>query len=150
MGLEVFGFIPDLVDTNPVGATDFVNEGDDHLRGVKFTLQNQFPNIGQDQMLLTALELNDAARQAISNVFAASGGQTFNGALLLDDISDGQTATVNFRVNGFNVWRHVQRNSGGANDFEFIRHDLAGTQQSIPWRCSLATGIVEFDHVPLI
>jgi len=42
MGLEVFGFIKDLVSSNPDGR-DPKSEGDDHLRGIKQTLQNQFP-----------------------------------------------------------------------------------------------------------
>ena len=42
MSLEVFGLIKDLVPTNPTG-TDPKSEGDDHLRGVKSTLQAQFP-----------------------------------------------------------------------------------------------------------
>ena len=44
MGLETFGFINDLVSTNPVGATDTKAQGDDHLRGIKSTLKANFPN----------------------------------------------------------------------------------------------------------
>ena len=43
MGLEVFGFIDDLNPTFPLGSDD-VSEGDDHIRGVKQTLQNCFPS----------------------------------------------------------------------------------------------------------
>lgn len=43
MGLEVFGFINDLNPSFPFGSDD-VSEGDDHLRGVKETLQNTFPS----------------------------------------------------------------------------------------------------------
>ena len=49
MGLEdltgASKFIDDLVETNPVGATDKKKEGDDHLRGVKNVLKNSFPSI---------------------------------------------------------------------------------------------------------
>lgn len=45
MGLEAFSFISQLVNTNPVGATDPKSQGDDHIRGIKTTLQNSFPNV---------------------------------------------------------------------------------------------------------
>lgn len=44
MGLESFSYISQLVPTNPVNATDDVAQGDDHIRGLKTTLQNTFPN----------------------------------------------------------------------------------------------------------
>ena len=45
MGLETFNFIDSLNASNPVHATDQVSQGDDHIRGVKTTLLNSFPNI---------------------------------------------------------------------------------------------------------
>lgn len=42
MSLESFAYIKDLVPSNPTG-TDPKSQGDDHLRGVKQTLKNQFP-----------------------------------------------------------------------------------------------------------
>lgn len=44
MGLEVGTYINDLVTTNPIGATDTKGQGDDHLRLIKLTLKNTFPN----------------------------------------------------------------------------------------------------------
>lgn len=44
MGLEAFSYIAQLVPSNPVNATDDVAQGDDHIRGLKTTLQNTFPN----------------------------------------------------------------------------------------------------------
>ena len=38
-------FISDLINTNPVGATDGKDAGDDHIRGIKNVLLNTFPNI---------------------------------------------------------------------------------------------------------
>jgi hypothetical protein len=38
-------FIDDLINTNPVGATDVKADGDDHIRGIKNVLLNTFPNI---------------------------------------------------------------------------------------------------------
>lgn len=37
-------FIDDFINTNPTG-TDPKNQGDDHLRGIKNVLLNQFPNL---------------------------------------------------------------------------------------------------------
>src|SRR5690349_10332797 len=43
MGLESFGYISDLVSSNPAG-TDLESQGDDHIRGIKSTLISTFPN----------------------------------------------------------------------------------------------------------
>lgn len=45
MGLESASYINELVITNPVGNTDPKSQGDDHLRLIKKTLKNTFPNI---------------------------------------------------------------------------------------------------------
>ena len=45
MGLESFTYISSLNSSNPVHATDQVSQGDDHIRGVKLTLLQSFPNI---------------------------------------------------------------------------------------------------------
>lgn len=38
-------YINSLVVTNPDGATDPKSQGDDHIRGIKNTLKNTFPNV---------------------------------------------------------------------------------------------------------
>ena len=63
MGLELFGMIEDLVAANPDGDPDRVLEGDNHLRGVKLTLQNQFPALGASAVTKTADEINALASQ---------------------------------------------------------------------------------------
>jgi hypothetical protein len=45
MGLEAATYISGLNVSNPVHATDNVGEGDDHIRLIKSTLLNTFPNI---------------------------------------------------------------------------------------------------------
>ena len=45
MGLETGTYLNDLVVTNPVGASDLKQYGDDHLRLVKTVLKNTFPNM---------------------------------------------------------------------------------------------------------
>ena len=48
MGLETGTYISDLVTTNPVGATDFKSEGDNHLRLIKSVLKATFPNADRE------------------------------------------------------------------------------------------------------
>jgi len=57
MGLESFSFITSLNASNPVHATDPVSQGDDHLRGLKTTLLNTFPNLNA-AVNLTPTEAN--------------------------------------------------------------------------------------------
>lgn len=78
MGLEAGTYISDLVASNPVHATDSVGEGDDHLRLIKSTLLNTFPNV-TGAMTLTHTQLNEAARLSAANVFTAT--QTVDAAL---------------------------------------------------------------------
>ena len=46
MGLETGTYLNDLNTANPVGASDLLAQGDDHIRLVKTTLKNTFPNMG--------------------------------------------------------------------------------------------------------
>ncbi len=58
MSLETGAFIADLVETNPVGATDFVSQGDDHIRLLKVCIKGSLPNLGSAAMTCDAAELN--------------------------------------------------------------------------------------------
>ena len=60
MAIETFEFIDDLNAANPT-ATDNVSEGDDHLRGLKTTLKNTFPNV-TGAINATETELNYDSR----------------------------------------------------------------------------------------
>ena len=65
MGIETFEFIDDLVAANPT-STDNVSEGDDHLRGLKTTLKNTFPNVtGAINPTETELNYVDGVTSAI-------------------------------------------------------------------------------------
>lgn len=44
MPVEIFNYIDSLNTANPT-STDNVSEGDDHIRGIKTTLKNTFPNV---------------------------------------------------------------------------------------------------------
>jgi hypothetical protein len=81
MGLETGTRIPDLVPTNPVGATDFVSAGDDHIRLIKACIQGSFPSIGADAVSLTAAQINDAALKSDNQTIG--GTWTFSAPLVL-------------------------------------------------------------------
>ena len=65
MPVETFNHIDSLVTTNPT-ATDNVSEGDDHIRGIKTTLKNTFPNVtGAVTPTQTELNYVDGVTSAI-------------------------------------------------------------------------------------
>lgn len=72
MALETGTFISDLVATNPVGS-DPLAFADDHLRLIKGTIKNTFPNIS-GAVTKTHAQINDALEKS---------GGTMTGALVL-------------------------------------------------------------------
>lgn len=58
MTIESANYINELNQSYPNGATDYVSEGDDHLKLIKSTLKNSFPNIG-GTVDYSDVELND-------------------------------------------------------------------------------------------
>lgn len=81
MGLETGTYISDLNANNPVNATDVVGEGDDHLRLIKSTLLNTFPNV-TGEVSLTHEQINQAARRNVENTFSLA--QTFSAVAYLN------------------------------------------------------------------
>lgn len=80
MSLEAFGFIKDLVPSNPTGA-DPKSQGDDHLRGIKSTLQQQFAGFTQGQPItLTESQLN----ALITDYVRRDGSLPMTGNLVVD------------------------------------------------------------------
>lgn len=75
MGLETATLIHELDSSNPVGAVDTKAQGDDHIRLLKSTIQNTFPNI-EGVVNASHTELNylvgDVARLSVSNVFTGA------------------------------------------------------------------------------
>jgi hypothetical protein len=87
MGLEVATLIHQLDPANPVGGTDPKSQGDDHIRMIKATLQNTFPNI-DDVIIPTHTELNfidgltsSAQNQLNGKLTLAATTETFSGTL---------------------------------------------------------------------
>lgn len=82
MGLETATYIDGLVVTNPT-ATDPKSQGDDHLRLVKSTIKNTFPNVsGAVTPTHTELNFVDGVTSAIQGQIDSKGaitGQTWTG-----------------------------------------------------------------------
>jgi hypothetical protein len=57
MGLESATYIHELVDSNPIGGSDEKKQGDDHIRLIKGTLLNTFPNV-EGEVTASHTELN--------------------------------------------------------------------------------------------
>ncbi|HED5885099.1 TPA: hypothetical protein R5S02_000178 [Salmonella enterica] len=63
MPIENPTYISELNPDWPVGASDFVSQGDDHLRTIKKTLQNTFPNANA-QIIGTPTQINNITTAA--------------------------------------------------------------------------------------
>lgn len=74
MALETGTFISDLVATNPTGS-DALAFADDHLRLIKTTVKNTFPNIS-GAVTKTHTEINTAVDQAAAALPKAGGTMT--------------------------------------------------------------------------
>lgn len=95
MGLETVTHISDLVVTNPVGSTDLIQYGDDHIRNIKVALKTDFPNI-TGAMTCTQTELNilDGATLSTAelNVLDGYTGNTADLNILAGAAAGGLTA----------------------------------------------------------
>jgi microcystin-dependent protein len=60
--VETFNYLDSLVTTNP-DVNDGIVNGDDHIRGIKFTLKNTFPNV-TGAITATQVDLNTVASWA--------------------------------------------------------------------------------------
>jgi hypothetical protein len=96
MGLETATFISELDPNNPIDATDGVNEGDDHIRLIKSTTLNTWPNV-TGAVTLTHTQLNKTAIKDEVNTFTVgqsietdNSATPFNGYLRF--INSGQPA----------------------------------------------------------
>ncbi|WP_424140021.1 hypothetical protein [Roseomonas chloroacetimidivorans] len=106
MPLENFNLIPDLDVTSPA-AGENISFGDDHIRGLKVTLKNQFPNI-TSAITATSAQLNDviqlrtdvsALQTSNSGKLTLTGG-TLTGPLVGVSFSAPVMNAGNYRLNG--------------------------------------------------
>jgi len=87
MGLEDIEspgkYLDDLDSANPVGATDTLNETDNHLRGIKNVLKLTFPNI-TGPITSTQTELNLLTGKTSLNFIFKDQDDTMSGILTFD------------------------------------------------------------------
>jgi microcystin-dependent protein len=97
-------YIDDLVNTNPVGGSDYLSDGDNHIRGIKNVLLNTFPNI-DGAVTPTPAELNSlAGRQSfVDTLLQAATTQAALAAVGFTSLSGaaGKVPVVNSGETGF-------------------------------------------------
>lgn len=96
MALETGTFISDLVATNPTGS-DPLAFADDHLRLVKSTIKNTFPNVS-GAVTKTHTEINDALEKSggtMTGPLTLSGAPTANLHAATKQYVDGYVTAVN-------------------------------------------------------
>lgn len=87
MGLEAsFNYIDDLNTLWPIGSSDFVSAGDNHLRGIKSVLTNQFPNLGSAVVNASAAEIN-YSYNVTPGTAAASKALVLDGSLNISGVN---------------------------------------------------------------
>lgn len=92
MSVETASYIDDLVATNPA-VTDFLYEGDDHLRLIKAVLLASFPSIG-GAVTLTHTELNAALMPTTAGQWTLMKDTTVSGAPSAVDFVNGTGGVV--------------------------------------------------------
>ena len=98
MGLETGTFINSLVVTNPT-TTDKRRQGDDHLRLLKSTIKNTFPNItGAVTPTHTELNFVDGVTSAIQTQLNAKAASSHNHSAA--DITSGTLGLARGGTNG--------------------------------------------------
>lgn len=112
MGLETqFLYIDDLNVDNPA-STDGLNQADNHLRGIKNVLTNQFPDLGSAVVTATAAEINDVANKLTSfngrtgpAILPAAGDYDINdlGDVDTTGLADGDSLVYNSTSGNFEV-----------------------------------------------
>lgn len=136
MGLETGDFLDDLVQTNPITATDPVSEGSDHLRLLKKVLQQTFPNF-DEALTVTPAQLNDAALRSAANVFTGENSFSSNQPKLLFNELDVTTDTKNwlFRIQGGTFGLHTATDAAPSTivdaAFQFARSGTGVTLGTI-------------------
>lgn len=120
MGLESATYIPELTNTNPIGASDPKSEGDDHIRLLKKTILNTFGSfVGTagvpKSVTLTEDEINDCLQKAINN--------TLVGRLVTDDSTTSRA--------GFNIPDGVAPTSPAQGDIWATATDILARNNGV-------------------
>jgi len=99
MGLETgVTYIDDLVETNPIGSTDTLDEADNHLRIIKVAVKGSFPSLGSAAVTKTAAEINNLAEKSVpattNNLAMLDAGGDLADSLVETDGAGNITANV--------------------------------------------------------
>ena len=78
-------YIEDLVSTNPVGATDNIDQGDDHIRNIKIAIQGSLPSLGAVAVTKTAEQINDLAQSTSGTLTSPTINTGVSGTAILDE-----------------------------------------------------------------
>ena len=98
-------YIEDLVTTNPVGATDNVDEGDDHIRNIKTAVKGSFPSLGAVAVTKTAAQINDLVDK--SSVQTITGVKTLTSPVIN---GNAYLSTVVIDIGDWNMDTDVSKN----------------------------------------
>ncbi len=125
MGLESATYIPELTNTNPIGASDPKSQGDDHIRLIKKVILNSFGGfVGTagtpKSVTLTEDQINDAALKAatatISALWDFTTQPTFNGDLIALERAKVTTQNGNYTLTLADAKRYIHKSSGGSGE----------------------------------
>ena len=125
MALESATYLPELTNTNPVGASDPKSQGDDHLRLIKKTILNTFGAfVGTagtpKSVTLTEDQLNDAAQKAAAATIAGLWNYTTIPTINGDEVATKRilqnVQNGNYPIVLADDGKHIYKASGGSGE----------------------------------
>lgn len=143
MPVETFvgAYISDLREDWPIGSSDPMSDVDDHVRGVKLVLQNQFPNLS-GAVTLTHTQMNNAVHLTGGNVNAmvfhqvsAPTGwtaETIQSGSGLRVVAAGGTGGSSGNGSGSDLSSAVDLDHTHADSFSVDNHTLTAAQSGVP------------------
>lgn len=128
MSLETANYIHQLNVLNPVGTTDFLAQGDNHIRLVKTATQQTFPNVSSAlsatatewNLLHTTIDYDDSLNQfdLHGNIFSNVASADNDTAAQPISYNDGRYVRLNEEIDGSLTLR---------NDKSFFAKKISGT-----------------------
>jgi len=125
MGLESATYIPELTNTNPIGASDPKSQGDDHIRLIKKTILNTFGAfVGTagtpKSVTLTEDQLNDAAQKSaaatVSALWDFTTEPTINSEIVARENLRRVSKAGNYTLVLADAGRMIWKGSGGSGE----------------------------------
>lgn len=145
MALEAGTYLDDLVNTNPVGATDFYSAGDDHIRLIKKVLLNSFPS----QVFPIGIVTETGAADVYAGAMSPAPAALVNGLLLWVKFVNANTGASTFNLNSLGAQAIVR--PGGtalisgdisANQFGLLVYNLAQTRYELLSVAATGSGLL--------